>query len=110
MLCSSSFDDRHWKKVLSGTVVIGDTDCVGCRDRRVDIESTAFNPNTVTINVNDQVVRRGCQTFIAQPAMASCGLGVFSTGHVFTNAHCRRLIPLLLRGSWLYRERERSGW
>src|SRR5579872_1356444 len=52
----------------------------------VDIEPLAFNPDNVTINVNDQVVWTWVSDF--HSTTSNTGLwdsGVFSTGHVFTN-------------------------
>ncbi len=52
----------------------------------VDIEPTAFNPNVVTINVNDQVVWTWVSDF--HTSTSTTGLwdsGLFNTGHVFTN-------------------------
>ena len=53
----------------------------------VDIEPSAFNPNNVTINVNDQVVWTWVSDFHSSTSETT-GLwdsGVFNTGHVFTN-------------------------
>ena len=53
----------------------------------VDIEPTAFNPNTVTINVNDQVVWTWVSDFHSSTSDSELwDSGVFNTGHVFTNA------------------------
>ncbi len=52
----------------------------------MDIEPTAFNPNNVTINVNDQVV----WTWVSDSHNTESDTelwnsGVFNAGHVFTN-------------------------
>ena len=52
----------------------------------VQIDPFAFNPNTVTISVNDQVVWTWVSDF--HSSTSDSGLwdsGVFNTGHVFTN-------------------------
>src|SRR3954447_7694543 len=52
----------------------------------VDIEPGAFNPDTVTINVNDQVVWTWVSDF--HNTESDTGLwdsGVFNAGHVYTN-------------------------
>ena len=52
----------------------------------VEIDPFAFNPDTVTINVNDQVVWTWASDF--HSSTSDNGLwdsGVFNTGHVFTN-------------------------
>ncbi|MDB6110149.1 MAG: hypothetical protein JWR69_1899, partial [Pedosphaera sp.] len=52
----------------------------------VDIEPSAFNPNNVTININDQVVWTWVSNF--HNTKSDTGLwdsGVFNSGHVFTN-------------------------
>jgi glucose/arabinose dehydrogenase len=52
----------------------------------VDIDPLAFNPDSVTINVNDQVVWTWVSDF--HSTTSTSGLwdsGVFNTGHVFTN-------------------------
>src|ERR1051326_7492592 len=52
----------------------------------VDIEPFSFNPDIVTINVNDQVVWTWVSDF--HTSTSATGLwdsGLFNTGHVFTN-------------------------
>ena len=54
--------------------------------KNVNIEPDAFNPDNVTINVNDQVVWTWVSDF--HSTTSDTGLwdsGVFSTGHTFTN-------------------------
>jgi plastocyanin len=52
----------------------------------VEIDPLAFTPDTVTINVNDQVVWTWASDF--HSSTSDSGLwdsGIFNTGHVFTN-------------------------
>src|SRR5262249_13426346 len=52
----------------------------------VEIDPFAFNPNEVTINVNDQVVWKWVSDF--HTSTSTTGLwnsGLFNTGHLFTN-------------------------
>ncbi|MEJ0090232.1 MAG: Ig-like domain-containing protein [Limisphaerales bacterium] len=71
--------------LFTGLTVIGARDTLAAT-ANVDIEPDAFNPEIVTINVNDEVVWTWVSNF--HNTQSNDGLwdsGIFNTGHIFTN-------------------------